>query len=567
MPRSRLGPLAIESPLGSGTSATAKDARVWRAVHVQKRKTVALRVFTMPFGGTIESRQQFADEWETLKALQHPAIAQCYGGGFEESEAYLVHELIEGGTLADEIERRGRLPWEQILEIAEPLADALNYLHTHGVVHGRLAPDKIMMAGFSPVLIDVRGCDGMAPFRSGPFFPTRPPTMRQLMRRPPEAPGIHDAVTAQSDLYGLGAVLYEGLTGSPPVSGSNEKEVLSNLEYQSTISVASTVLDCPVWMDKLVMQLLHKEPASRCVSAAAVQLQLAEVRRRAMSRTGVAEHASSGFSPLAVTDESDKQIARSLLGKLTPDEEEATATYTGAWHDQAWFLVPVFVLLLGMLIYMAWPLSEDRLRTQAESMMADGTRSSLSQARISYLEPLLRQYPDGQHANWAREQIDHVEMVEAEHALTVKINRNLPLRNEAERLCAEAMRFEQFGDRATAVDKYRSMITLLDRGEASAVERDEISDKQNTAPEEDYGPLVNLARYRISQINLTEEDQSEAARIITSKLREADELFMKGRTIAAREIWYGIVELYGNNAAVTPLVKTAQDRLAETSAG
>ncbi|MCM2369429.1 serine/threonine protein kinase [Rhodopirellula sp. ICT_H3.1] len=534
----------------------SKDARVWRAIHVSLRKSVAVRVFHVAFGGTLESRTQFAEEWARLKKLDHPAICKCYGGGFEDSEAYLAHELIEGPTLADEISRRGRLPWETVLDLAEPITDALSYLHTRGIVHGRLGPDKIIIAGLSPVLIDVRGEDGSAPFREGPYHFQRPPSPEQLKRRPPEAPGLHDTVTPRSDLYMLGALMYEAITGAPPISGSTIQETTANLQYQEPTTVASTVMDTPVWMDRLVMQLLAKDPAARPVSADAVKLQLAEVRRRAMSRSGVAEHASSGFSPLAVTNQADREEARVLLGKHAKTDTPDRVIDATPWHDKAWVLLPVLGLLLAMLVWVAWPLNEDKMRERAQALLDEGTRSSMSQAKISYLEPMVHQFPDGQHTAWASEQIDRVEMLEAEHALTVKLNRNLPLKNEAERLCAEAMRYETFGDNATAVDKYQSLITLL--GEKSTGENGDKFDE--------YRPLVNLARNKIARISAADTDQSEAARIISAKMDEADQLYLEGRTIAAKKIWYSIVELYASNAAVAPLVKTAQDRLAETSA-
>lgn len=544
----------MESPLGA--DPTSRDARVWRAVHVSQRKAVAVRLYHVAFGGTLESRTKFSEEWDGLKKLNHPALCQCYGGGFDGSDAYLVHELIEGPTLADELKRRGRLSWESVLELAEPIADAISYLHKQGIVHGRIGADKIMIAGLSPVLIDVRGGDGSAPFRDGPYHFQRPPSPDQMQRRPPESPGLHDAVTGRSDLYMFGAVLYEALTGSPPISGSTIQETTANLQYQQPTKVASTVMDTPVWMDSLVMQLLAKDPALRPVSADAVKLQLAEVRRRSMSRSGVAEHASAGFSPLAVTNQADRDEARTLLGRSAVAKKRDRSMDATPWHDKAWVLLPVLGLLLAMLVWIAWPPNPDTMRRRAQELLDEGTRSSMSQARISYLEPLMHQHPEGKHFAWASEQVDRVNMLEAEHALTVKLNRNLPLRNEAERLCAEAMRFETFGDNSTAIDKYRSLITLLGE-EPAPGEHDKYAE---------YRPLVNLARTKIARISASETDESEAARIISAKLDEADKLYLKGRTIAAKEIWYSIVELYATNSAVAPLVQTAQQRLAETSA-
>lgn len=555
MSLTKLGPLALESPLGS--NPTSKDARVWRAVHVSLRKSVAVRIFQVAFSGTIESRTQFANEWERLKQLDHPAIAQCYGGGFEGPQAYLAHELIDGPTIADEISRRSRLPWETVLDWAEPIIDAIAYLHSHDIVHGRIRTDKIIIAGLSPVLIDVRGEDGTAPFRTGPYHIQRPPNASDLQCRPPEAPGLNDAVTPQSDLYLFGAVLYEALTGSPPISGRTVQEVTANLQYQTPTKVASTAMETPVWVDTLVMQLLSKNPNERPISAEAVKLQLAEVRRRSMSRGGVAEHASSGFTAMVRSDQSTRSEARSVLGRddKKPVRSSRRSMDATPWHDRPIVLLPVLALFVVMLVWIAWPVSEATMRQRAESLLDEGSRASMSQARISYLEPMLVQFPEGAHADWASEQIDRVRMLEAEHALTVKLNRNLPLRNEAERLCAEAMQFEKFGDDATAIDKYQSMITLL--GDENG-----LSDKELA----EYRPLVNLARTKVARIG-AEVDQTEATRILTSKLDEADRLFARGGTVAAKKIWYSIVELYAGNAAVEPFVRIAQDRLAETTAG
>ncbi|MGV3484106.1 MAG: protein kinase domain-containing protein, partial [Planctomycetaceae bacterium] len=111
MPRSRLGPLALEAKLGDHPSQSI----VWRAVHIDLHRAVAVKVFTTPFGGTLEGREAFAEEWEALKRLQHPAIARCYGGGFEETDAYLAYEFIEGETLSQQLERRGRLNWDAVV--------------------------------------------------------------------------------------------------------------------------------------------------------------------------------------------------------------------------------------------------------------------------------------------------------------------------------------------------------------------------------------------------------------------------------------------------------------------
>jgi hypothetical protein len=158
---------------------------------------------------------------------------------------------------------------------------------------------------------------------------------------------------------------------------------------------------------------------------------------------------------------------------------------------------------------------------------------------------MLARFPQGKHNQWAREQIDRVEMVQAEHALSVKLKRNLALTSEGERLYAEASEFERFGDITTALDRYRSMETLL-------------------GDDPTYRPFVNLARRQIAKIESDDRGPDEAAAIIEQKLTEADQLWQAGKVVSARQIWYSVIELYGNNDNVAPWVARAQDRLAES---
>ena len=535
MPRSRLGPLAIESKLGDHPSQSS----VWRAVHVTLKRAVAVKVFSSPFGGTPEARQDFAAEWDTLKKIGHPAIARCYGGGFEQSDAYLAHELIEGETLALQIDRRSRLPWDSVLDFAEPITDALKYLHARQIFHGAIQPDKILFAGFSPILIDVR----VNRFKT-PYSTNRPPTPGELALRAPELTRDPAHLTPQSDLYALGATLYLSLTGRPPIDGDTVEAVTKNAADQIPDSPASSVMDCPVWFDKLIMQMLQKDPAKRPYSAEAVALALGEVRKRAMSRAGVAEHNSAGFSPLNVNDQKEREEARILLGHGAVDFDDQQVPDGTLWHEKPWVLLSGLLLIAGILAYLFWPLTEDQMRAKAEALIEQETRSQLYEAKARYLEPMLTRFPDGEHALWAQEQMDRVEMLQAEHALSVKIKRNLKLANEGERLYAEASEFERFGDTASALDRYRSMETLL-------------------GDDPEYRPFVNLARRQIAKIGGQSGQQDEAARIIQAKLDQAEKHLVAGNVVSARQIWYSIVELYGNNDKVAPLVAKAQQNLAD----
>ncbi len=536
MPRSRLGPLALESKLGDHPS----QSLVWRAVHIELHRAVAVKVFPAPFGGTIEGREAFAAEWEALKRLQHPAIARCYGGGFEETEAYLAYEFIEGDTLAHQIERKGRLQWDEVLDFAIPIAEALAAAHAQGICHGAISPSKIIISGLSPILLDFRTDRVHSIYRN-----PRSLTPVEMSLQAPEVAADPVAISPQSDIYSLGALMFLAITGRPPISGATLAEVVRNVASEMPPKAASIVLECPIWVSTVIQQTLEKDPLSRPHDASALALSLAEARRRSIGLAGVAEHVSSGFSALQMAKQSDKDEARKLLGR---DALDASDNDNGgsAYHEKTWFLVGALGLLIVFLGWLVWPLNESQMRSRAESLIAEETRSSLEQAKNSYLLPMTKRFPEGPHYQWAIDQIDQIEMVETEHALAVKIKRNLPLRDEGERLLAEAQRFERFGDTATALDKYKSMETLL-------------------GDDPKYKPYVNLAKRQVAHIRKRTVEVSEASKMVQTRLAEADKQFDDGNVIAARDIWYSVVELYGNNADLAPLVKTAQERLGSVS--
>ena len=537
MPRSRLGPLALESKLGDYPS----QSLVYRAIHVDQKKAVAVKVFSVPFGGTPEGRKRLSTEWEKLKRLNHPAIARCYGGGFEDTDAYLAYELIDGETLASQLERRPRLAWDAVLDFAIPIAEGLVAAHAMGIVHGAIGPDKIIISGLAPVLVDLRADRVHSVYRN-----PRTPTPREIALQPPEVIADPAAISPRGDIYSLAAVMYLALTGRPPISGDSVAAVRANVPTESPPKPATIALDCPVWVSSLVDHALQKDPDARPHDARAFALALAEARRRSAGLAGVAEHASSGFSPLQVTGQDAKDEARKLLGRDLIDLDEPEPPDASAFHDKAWFLIGILLIVIAGMVWLVWPLNESQMRSRAEKLIAEETRSSLHQAKTTYLQPMIRRFPNGEHADWASDQIDQIEMVEAESGLEVKIKRNLPLRDEGERLFAEARRFERFGDRATALDKYKSMETLL-------------------ADDPKYKPFVNLARRQIGRIREQSTDAGEASRIVQAKLAEADEMIDQGNVVAARDIWYSVIELYAGNSDVAPLVKIAQEKLAGVS--
>ena len=141
MEKSRVGPFLLSNRLGEDQSSS-----VYHAIHFEQRKAVALRLFAAPFATGPEVGAEFAREWDALKSLRHPNIVRCYGGGFEEMQAYLAYELVKGESLASLLARRGQLTWDMAVEYGLQIVSGLEFAHGQGIAHECLMPDKLLVA-------------------------------------------------------------------------------------------------------------------------------------------------------------------------------------------------------------------------------------------------------------------------------------------------------------------------------------------------------------------------------------------------------------------------------------
>ncbi len=531
MTRSRIGPLALEASLGGPRS------NIYRAIHVQQRMQVAVRVFPLPMGMTPEAKQEFSEHLERLKGLRHPHLVRCYGGGFDAKVAYLVYELIDGESLSETLARRERLAWETVLEMGLQLCGALQLIHEAGVFHNRIRPDKILVSddGSTYRLSDLRI----------EFTSLAPPSPDQLIYCAPELFVEQSPRNAGIDLYALGACMYHALTGEKPFAGENASQVRHAVMETTPPGVATLVYDCPVWLSTIVEQMMHRDPMRRPYSAAAAAMALKEAQRRASEGIGVVQHVASGFSPLQFN--SDREEAQRVLGikkkKKRKRSEDGSESDSGAslWERPS-VLLACLALLIGIITYLVWPLNESQMRARAEAILAveDGLR--WNDARDRYLVPMLERFPEGKHAEWASEQMDLIEMRNAEDRMRRNLRVGREPSSEGERKYSEAVRFERFGDRVTALDKYQGIVKLL-------------------KDEEKERPFVNLAKRQIAILESNPPSIEELRRFLQDKLAEADRLHADGDVLGARQIWEGIISLYNGNQEMISVVETAQQRL------
>lgn len=534
MNESRIGPFSLEERLGGQRSS------VFRAIHLQQRKQVVLKTFAVPFGATEHAGSDFIAEMNVLKQLQHPHIVRCFGGKIDEAVGYTVWELVDGETLKELLARRERLPWDQALEFAQAIAAALQAAGELDLTHQDLTPDKLLIAR--------DGCLKVADFRrdrvNNPWcFSSRKQTRSRLGHHAPEQLLEEKHLTPKCDLYALGCLLFHMLTGRPPFVAETAEALREQQLHAAPPRVSTLALDSPVWLDPLVAQLLEKDPARRPHSAEAVLLALAEAKKKELSKTSVTQHALGGFSALRMP--ADKQEARQLFGGRRTRDDSSNAGVP-VW-ERPWFLAIALIGLIGVfgfgLSLALRPLREDQLIAEIEKLMASDNPVEWRRAEEAYLQPLLARFPNSEYLPKAHEHLDTIAMHQAQqHAKTLQRLGRTPA-HEGERLFVEAQRYEQFGDRVTALDKYQAMVNLL-------------------KPAGDDRPFVLLAQRQIAAIASEKSSTADAReKFIKEKLAEADALSEQGKPLEARKIWYGLESLYGHNAELAPLLDQARERL------
>jgi Tol biopolymer transport system component/tRNA A-37 threonylcarbamoyl transferase component Bud32 len=254
------GRYELEREIGAGGMAT-----VYLARDVKHNRRVALKVLK-PELGAVLGGDRFLAEIEVTANLQHPNLLPLFDSGAVDGLLYYVMPYVDGETLRHRLEREKQLPVDEVLTIAVAVASALEYAHAHGVIHRDLKPENILLQAGQPVVADfgialaVTNAGGQRVTQSGVSLGTP-----QYMS-PEQATGDR-AVDARADIYSLGAVVYEMLTGEPPHSARTAQATIAKLLTEEARSVATLRRAVPEHMDGAVLRALEKLPADRFTSA------------------------------------------------------------------------------------------------------------------------------------------------------------------------------------------------------------------------------------------------------------------------------------------------------------
>ncbi len=255
--------------IGVGTVGT-----IYCAQDKQYELAVALKRLHRSVLGDPVIVARFQREMMILEKLEHPHIVTYYGGGNDDEQLFFAMELVEGGTLKDLLERTGRLSWAEAAILGTQIASALQYAHNHGIIHRDLKPANVFLSDQGEVRM---GDFGIARDLHDKDISGRGITVGTAAYMSPEQIAGDEQVTGKTDLYALGCLLFEMITGRPPFQAEDPKQVFDQHHFRAPPRIRSIIGDCPEVLDNLVHRLLEKKPDSRPFSARAVQGELMDL--------------------------------------------------------------------------------------------------------------------------------------------------------------------------------------------------------------------------------------------------------------------------------------------------
>ena len=260
----------IERPLGRGGMAAvylARDEELGRAVAVKVLETLA---------GEEEGRRRFLREARLAARLTHPNIVTVYDAGEHDGALYIVMEYVDGETLAELLRRRGRLPAEEVVALGGQAAAGLQHAHDQGLVHRDVKPQNLLVRSDGTLKISdfgiARAVEGTQITSAGTILGTAG------YLAPEQAAG--EEASAAADVYGLGAVLYEALTGRAPVRAESLAD-LPTAHLEPPDPVGTIAPGVPPQVETAVMRALERRPEDRPASAAELAAALKGTRAEA----------------------------------------------------------------------------------------------------------------------------------------------------------------------------------------------------------------------------------------------------------------------------------------------
>jgi len=250
----------IERELGAGGMAT-----VWLAEDLKHERRVAIKVLK-PELTAVLGADRFIQEIKTTAALSHPHILPLFDSGETGGFLYYVMPYLEGETLREKLNRETQFGIEEAVGITTEVADALDYAHRHGIIHRDIKPENILLHDGRPMVMDFGIALAVSAAAGGRMTETGL-SLGTPHYMSPEQATAEKEITARSDIYSLGSVLYEMLAGVPPHEGGSAQQTIMRIITDVPRPVADLRRSVPPNVADAVAKALQKLPADRFAAA------------------------------------------------------------------------------------------------------------------------------------------------------------------------------------------------------------------------------------------------------------------------------------------------------------
>ena len=379
------GPFLIEKELGSGAMGA-----VYLARYIKNNHRVAIKIMSSAINSNASSSlvARFEREAEILKNLNNPNIVRLFGIGKFKGLRYYAMEVIDGETLEAILLRKGAFSWDETIDLGKQICNALQHAHDNGVIHRDIKLSNLMVTKQGILkLTDF----GIAKDLDGTLLTGANCAIGTAAYMSPEQCRGESKVTGQSDLYSLGVVLFELLTGKRPFRGDNAVELFLHHVQSKPERPSRINLEIPKFLDTLVLHLLEKKAEDRPPSASVVAKILEEIRVKILAQTSVGEDLAKSYADgSGLTKTSERKKARKLLARIGKKEEGTP------WFRSCLF---VSIMMLAVMFAFSWTMYEIFIRTpSAKSLIASTEKliktNSRDEAREGPIADYLKYYPD-----------------------------------------------------------------------------------------------------------------------------------------------------------------------------